>query len=285
MFEAVAVPATAKRSPQKREFPSIVCHCFAEAVWEVFPGVNTAPAKQCHTFHLDFYFFDGLLYGALTPDPSSPMGRRALRKIDPSLDLSEHLKTFGELPCPWDAEALFGRSAPLEVEVGSGKGLFLRTAAAERPEVDFLGIEISAKYARFAAAALAKRQLGNAKVVVTDALRVFGELLGDDSLAAVYVYFPDPWWKKRHEKRRLMQEPFVREVQRTLISGGILHFRTDVEQYYDRSVELLARHTHLEGPLDVPQTPAEHDMAYRTHFERRVRMHDEPVYRAEFRKP
>ncbi len=213
------------------------------------------------------------------------MGRRALRKIDPSLDLSEHLKTFDELPSPWDAEALFGRSAPLEVEVGPGKGLFLRTAAAERPEVDFLGIEISAKYARFAAAVLAQRQLGNAKVVATDALRVFGELLGDDSLAAVHVYFPDPWWKKRHEKRRLMQEPFVREVQRTLISGGILHFRTDVEQYYRRSVELLARHTHLEGPLDVPQTPAEHDVAYRTHFERRVQMHDEPVYRAEFRKP
>ena len=213
------------------------------------------------------------------------MGRRALRRIDPSLDLSGHLKTFDELPCPWDAAALFGRDARLEVEVGSGKGLFLRTAAAERPEVDFLGIELSLKYARFAAAALAKRELNNAQVVVSDALRVFDELLPDGSLAAVHVYFPDPWWKKRHQKRRLMRESFVQGVERTLIAGGVLHFWTDVEEYFHHSLELLAGHTNLEGPLDVPETPAEHDMAYRTHFERRMRLHNEPVYRAEFRKP
>ena len=213
------------------------------------------------------------------------MGRRALRKIDPSLDLSDHLKTLDDLPCPWDAEALFGRPARLEVEVGSGKGLFLRTAAGERPAVDFLGIEISVKYARFAAAALAKRQLGNAKVVATDALRVFDELLPDGSLAAVHVYFPDPWWKKRHEKRRLMRESFLQDVERTLASGGTFHFWTDVEEYFHGSLELLARHTRLRGPLNVPETPAEHDMAYRTHFERRMRMHAEGVCRAEFRKP
>ena len=70
------------------------------------------------------------------------MGRRALGKLDPSLDLSGNFRTFEELPSPWDPRALFGRVAPLEIEVGAGKGLFLRTAAAERPEVDFLGIEI-----------------------------------------------------------------------------------------------------------------------------------------------
>jgi len=213
------------------------------------------------------------------------MGRRALRRIDPSLDLSGHLKTFDELPSPWNAAALFGRDARLEVEVGSGKGLFLRTAAAERPEVDFLGIELSLKYARFAAAALAQRELNNARVVVSDALRVFEELLPDGSLAAVHVYFPDPWWKKRHKKRRLMRESFVQGVERTLIAGGVLHFWTDVEEYFQHSLELLARHTDLEGPLDVPETPAEHDMAYRTHFERRMRLDNEPVHRAEFRKP
>lgn len=213
------------------------------------------------------------------------MGRRALRSIDPSLDLSGHLKTLDELPSPWDAAAVFGRAAPLEVEVGSGKGLFLRCAAAERPEVDFLGIEISTKYARFAAAALAKRQLDNARLVVADALRVFAELLPGGSLAAVHVYFPDPWWKKRHKKRRLMRESFLKDVQRTLISGGVFHFWTDVEAYFRSSLELLAGHTELEGPLHVPEAAAEHDMAYRTHFERRMRLHAKPVHRAEFRKP
>jgi len=211
------------------------------------------------------------------------MGRRALRKIDPSLDLSSNLVSYDKLPHPWNAEDLFGRSAPLQVEIGTGKGLFLRTTAAECPEVDFLGVEISAKYARFAAAALAKRQLGNAIVVVGDAMRLFDELLPDGSLSAVHVYFPDPWWKKRHKKRRVMRESFLRDVQRTLQPGGSLHFWTDVLEYFETSLELIARVTDLVGPLEVPETPAEHDMLYRTHFERRTRLHTKPVYRCEFR--
>jgi len=212
------------------------------------------------------------------------MGRRSLRQIDPSLDLSGHLKTFDQLPAPWDAEALFGRAGALQVEVGSGKGLFLRNAAAEHPETNLLGIEISRKYARFAAAALAKRRLNNAMVVSGDALRIFRELLPDDSLAAVHVYFPDPWWKKRHKKRRVMRPTFVRDIERTLVRGGSLHFWTDVEEYFQTSLDVLATHTGLSGPIDVPQAPAEHDMAYRTHFERRMRLGNEPVYRSEFRK-
>ena len=212
------------------------------------------------------------------------MGRRALRKIDPAIDLTGRLKTFDELPRPWDAAALFGRAAALEVEVGTGKGLFLRSAAAARPESDFLGIEVARKYAQFAAAGLVKAGLLNAVVVHGDALRVFPELLPDESLAAVHVYFPDPWWKKRHRKRRVMRESLLRDIERTLLPGGSLHFWTDVEEYFQTSLELLAAHTTLLGPLPVPETPAEHDMAYRTHFERRVRQANEPVFRAEFKK-
>ena len=211
------------------------------------------------------------------------MGRRALRKLDSSIDLTGCLKTFEQLPCPWDSVALFGRVAPLEVEVGSGKGLFLRSAAAARSDVNFLGIEVARKYAEFAAAALVKAGLRNALVAQADALRVFQELLPDNSLTAVHVYFPDPWWKKRHKKRRVMRESFLRDIERTLQSGGSLHFWTDVEEYFQATLELLPSCTALLGPLPVPETPAEHDMAYRTHFERRVRLASEPVYRAEFR--
>jgi tRNA (guanine-N7-)-methyltransferase len=170
------------------------------------------------------------------------------------------------------------------VEVGSGKGLFLRSAAAAYPDVHFLGIEIAKKYAHFAAANLVKRGLTNAVMVAGDAIRIFAELLPSDSLAAVHVYFPDPWWKARHKKRRVMRESFVRDIERTLLPGGSLHFWSDVEEYYQTTLEILAAHTKLQGPLEEPELPAAHDMDYRTHFERRMRLHGESVYRARFLK-
>lgn len=188
------------------------------------------------------------------------------------------------MPQPFRPAALFGRDAPLEVEVGSGKGLFLVSAAKERTEHNFLGIEIATKYARFAAARLAKQGLRHAVLLHGDALRAFRELFAPQSLAAVHVYFPDPWWKKRHHKRRVMTETFIKDVARTLVPGGSLHFWTDVEDYFEASLRLIAEHTSLEGPIDVPERPAEHDLDFRTHFERRMRLGHLPVYRAEFLK-
>ncbi len=213
------------------------------------------------------------------------MPRRALRKIDTSLDLSRYLKRWDDLPRPWDASALFDRDAPLEVEVGSGKGMFLLAASQERPETNFLGIELAEKYAEFCAARLAKRNVANACVISADAGRVFAELLPDENLAAVHVYFPDPWWKARHKKRRVMNERFARQIERTLRPGGRLHFWSDVEEYFHTTLEMLRTETHLAGPLPVPERPAEHDLDYRTNFERRVRQAGKPVYRAEFRRP
>jgi tRNA (guanine-N7-)-methyltransferase len=209
------------------------------------------------------------------------MGRRSLRKIDPALDLSRHLLTIDSLPQPWDAGALFKRQAPLEVEVGSGKGLFMLRAAQQFPEHNFLGIEIARKYARFAAARLAKHEVDNAVMVQGDAQRVFREVLPDESLAAVHVYFPDPWWKKRHHKRRIMNDAFLTQVQRVLVPGGRLHFWTDVREYFEESVARIAAATSFAGPFPVD---AEHTLDYRTHFERRMRLANLPVYRSEFRK-
>jgi tRNA (guanine-N7-)-methyltransferase len=212
------------------------------------------------------------------------MGRRALPKIDQTLDLSRHFRTVEELvAAPWDPSALFGRDAPLEIEVGSGKGLFLQNAALAHPEHNFLGIEVAFKYARFIAYRLAKRSISNAIAVHGDGLRLFREWIPADSLAAVHVYFPDPWWKARHHKRRVMTEAFLADVTRTLQPGGRLHFWTDVKEYFDNTLELIAK-TPLTGPIEVLEKSAEHDLDYRTHFERRMRLHNEPVYRSEFTK-
>lgn len=212
------------------------------------------------------------------------MGRRALKAVDPTLDLSDFLYTLDEIPVPLVAAEFFGRRAPFEVEVGSGKGLFMQTAAAMYPQRNFLGIEMARKYARHAAGRLAKRELTNGKMISGDGLELFREFLTDDSVDAVHVYFPDPWWKDRHRKRRVMKPEFLRDIQRVLVPGGSLHFWTDVEEYFQTTLEMIAAEVSLEGPLEVAERPAEHDLDYRTHFERRMRLHDEPVYRSEFRK-
>ena len=213
------------------------------------------------------------------------MGRRALRKIEPTLDLTDHLRTLDELPQPFDGATHFGRALPLEVEVGSGKGLFIQNAAQSNPQRCYLGIEVMRKYARFCAARLARHDIDNALMVHGDGLRLFREYLCDQTVAAVHVYFPDPWWKKRHKKRRVMNEQLLVDVQRVLIPSGQLHFWTDVAEYYETSLELIANETSLIGPLPVPERPATGDLDYQTHFERRTRLHAQAVYRAEFRTP
>ena len=185
------------------------------------------------------------------------------------------------MPETWDVADLFAdREKPIEFEVGSGKGLFLQTAAQDHPDRNFVGIEIAGKYAKFAAAKLARHGLTNAKMLRGDANRLITQHVRDASLSAVHVYFPDPWWKKRHFKRRIMNERFVQQIQRVLKPDGELHFWTDVREYFDMAVETLAQATTLDGPHPVAEKPAEHDLDYRTHFERRMRKHGEDVFRS-----
>lgn len=212
------------------------------------------------------------------------MGRRALRKIDPAVDLAVHLRELATLePPPLDPHALFPAPAPLELEMGSGKGLFLDRASADRPDHNFLGVELARKYAQFAAARLARAGRANARMISGDGLRLFREFLPSGCACAVHVYFPDPWWKKRHRKRRVLNASFLYDVVRVLEVGGKLHFWTDVEEYFQATVDLITTAAPLlAGPHAVAEPPAEHDLDFRTHFERRTRKAGEPVYRVEY---
>lgn len=223
------------------------------------------------------------------------MGRRAIKKIDPELDLTGYLWAWEDLPRPWDPLRVFDRQAPLEVEVGSGKGMFLCRASVANPAHDFLGIEIAPKYARLAAARLAKLGVPNAAVVQADALRVFAEVLPDQSVHTVHIYFPDPWWKKRHRKRRVIRPSFVADLYRTLEPAGVVHLWTDVAEYFDEARELFRAGgfgeecvlAEIRAPSDeeggaLPQGSP--PGGYQTHFERRMRLAARPVYKAIFTK-
>ena len=189
-----------------------------------------------------------------------------------------------DLPNPWDVEKLFGRTAPLELEIGSGKGMFIAKAAGQSPQHNFLGIEISLKYARFSAARLIRQHRNNAIMVCGDAALVLRETIPSDTLAAVHVYFPDPWWKRAHRKRRVLRGEVLQLIENRLMPGGVLHFWTDVEEYFTSTLDLLAETTALQGPFDVLEQEATDEMDYRTHFERRTRLHGERVYRVMYRK-
>lgn len=212
------------------------------------------------------------------------MGRRTLRPLAAPPDVADYLYEMTELPDDWRPAACFPQSAPLEVEVGTGRGLFLSTASLDHPQRNFLGIEIAGKYAQYSAALLAQQQSRNARMVRGDAGLLLARHLPTASVSAVHVYFPDPWWKRRHRKRRVMNASLAQSIERVLIPGGHLHFWTDVEEYFQSTLALLARTTQLVGPQPVAERPAEHDLDYRTHFERRMRKHNEAIYRSEFLK-
>jgi tRNA (guanine-N7-)-methyltransferase len=183
-----------------------------------------------------------------------------------------------------DWPQLFANDRDVEIEVGFGKGLFLLTEAQKRPQVNFIGIEIERKYQLYAATRIAKRGIVNVRLACADARKFLHDHVPPNSVAAIHVYFPDPWWKKRHQKRRLFNEWFVVECERVLRLGGQLHLATDVDEYFGVMTALLHEKTKL-SPLETSQ-PAEptHDLDYLTNFERKFRKQGKEIYRAVYER-
>jgi tRNA (guanine-N7-)-methyltransferase len=202
----------------------------------------------------------------------------------PAIDLRAHLID----PAPFDAPApinwleLFGNDNPVELEIGSGKGLFLINAASSASGHNFLGVELARKYARMAAERLARRELTNAKIWRGDARLILGRLVPAASVRAVHVYFPDPWWKKRHKKRRVFTEELVAQVDRALEPGGRLRVASDVEEYFVLIQSLIAANPRFrEEPVTEPNGPG-HELDCLTNFERKYRLEGRPIFRAHY---
>jgi tRNA (guanine-N7-)-methyltransferase len=145
-------------------------------------------------------------------------------------------------PTPIDIQEFFGVAAPLEIEVGCGKGTFLLAYCDRHPEIPFLALEKEAEFAYRAAGRLVKHPgIHHARVVLGEASPFFRDFLPDACASAVHIYFPDPWPKKRHHKHRLMQEDFLEQVRRVSLPGAQLFFGTDHEEYNRETQELFAR--------------------------------------------
>ncbi|MBY0526804.1 MAG: tRNA (guanosine(46)-N7)-methyltransferase TrmB [Gemmataceae bacterium] len=200
-------------------------------------------------------------------------------------ELAPHLLETPDPPRPLVWSDVFGNDRPVEIEVGFGKGLFLLTASEACPDVNFLGIEIVRKYQLFTATRMAKRAQANVRLACADARRFLRDCVSPGSVQAVHVYFPDPWWKKRHLKRRLFTSEFAALCEVVLRPGGVLHLATDVEDYFAMATELVAQNTKLDRlPPPDEKVPA-HDFDYLTNFERKFRKEGRPIHRVDYRKP
>jgi len=180
---------------------------------------------------------------------------------------------------PVDWAALFGRVAPVEVEIGSGRGRFLTDEAAARPGTSFLGAEIELEYARIAQARADRLGLANVRFVRLDGKAFVLSRVPEASLAALHVFFPDPWPKKRHAKRRLFTPDFVGAAARALVPGGLLRVATDNLPYFETVREVLDAEPALER---VPGSDA--GWSSGTDYERKYEKEGRPMRRGVWRR-
>lgn len=155
--------------------------------------------------------------------------------------IDDHWPNMG-LECadgPIHLTQVFGRSAPVVLEIGFGMGKSLVQMAADAPHIDFIGIEVHKPGVGACLAGAAEQQLSNLRLFEHDAVDVLAQCIPDASLSRVQLFFPDPWHKKRHHKRRIVQSEFVASVRQKLAVGGVFHMATDWQHYAEQMLEVM----------------------------------------------
>lgn len=199
----------------------------------------------------------------------SPNQRRALAE-HPDLDLA----TWSD---PLDLDAAFGRSAPRVLEIGSGLGDTALDLATAHPERDYIAADVHTKGIARTLLQIQERGLTNLRVMHGDAL-AFLDRLPDGSLTEILVFFPDPWPKSRHHKRRLVRRAFARAAMRTLEPGGTVHLATDIPEYAKHARQVLDREPGLTLTHDGPRVPSRPRTKYEEAGERHGRRAIDLVY-------
>jgi tRNA (guanine-N7-)-methyltransferase len=186
-----------------------------------------------------------------------------------------------QLSTPADWSTVYGRQAPLVVEIGCGGGRTITGMATSHPEWNCMGIERAGEYYRLFRERASRRNLPNLKIARTDAAYLIDRFFADNSVFQYHIYFPDPWPKKRHHKRRIFSESFCASLRRTLQPGGTLFVASDHHDYY---LELLPR---LQAVLPMQEHPGPWEDAPegRTNYEVKYIKQGRPIYRCLAVKP
>ncbi len=215
--------------------------------------------------------------GPFEPSPIS------MPKPPPPVDLKPYFLTLEDVDREYGGalrwREFFGNDNRVEIDVGSGRGLFLVTAGLAHPETNYLGIELDYREGRRAARRLQKREMANVRVLGANVHEVFENYIQPHSVDAIHVYFPDPWWKRKHRRRRVFTDHFADLCATLLKPAALLHSWTDVEEYFGVISSLMDHHQDFEKQPKPKERPAEHDLDYRTSFERKKRQAGFPIYR------
>jgi tRNA (guanine-N7-)-methyltransferase len=182
-----------------------------------------------------------------------------------------------KLAKPIDWRETFGNDHPVELEIGMGKGTFITDQAKARPETNFFGIEWARWFWRYASDRLRRNNCTNARTVRAEAAFFLTEYVPTESISVLHVYFPDPWPKARHHKRRLVQDKFMPQVQRILKPGGRLHIVTDHQEYFEQIQDVVKRSNLEIIEYNRPGSAAEGEFVG-TNFERKYRRDGRPFY-------
>jgi tRNA (guanine-N7-)-methyltransferase len=170
---------------------------------------------------------------------------------------------------PFDLPVIFGQHHPVTLEIGFGNGEALSQMARIQPDQNFIGVEVHSPGVGHLMIKLAEQESENVRILQTDAMELLRHQLPPASLARVLLYFPDPWHKRKHHKRRIVQTEFADLIQRVLIPGGVLHMATDWEDYAHQMMAVLSAHPGFEnqaGPGQFSERPASRPL---TKFEQR----------------
>lgn len=177
-----------------------------------------------------------------------------------------------------DLRELFGNDHPVVLEIGSGKGRFLLSTAAERPDLNLIGVEKSLHYHRVIRDRVLKRRITNVRLINHDAFLVLKDMIPDASISEVHVYFPDPWPRKREKKRRIIRPEVLREMRRVLVEGGTGVYVTDHQQYFEEAAPHVEAEFRSQRRVPGPDDPP------RTNYEAKYRAEGRPIYEIRFWK-